>query len=105
MAGSTNSRPGKPEMDALKKQNGKLFSLESSDGFLIIMRSPTVNDMDIALKSRKNSKSEFALQTSILRTCAVYEDKGALNEDNRRLGFYSKVDDIIDIKEVTVKEL
>jgi hypothetical protein len=89
-----------------KNQHKKIFefSVENDSKFLII-RKPSMNDLERAQASDKKNAKAFNFHRSIISNCKLFCDEGVIDNDENLLAICTKLDEIIEIAEASVKEL
>lgn len=87
-----------------KEKHGELFQLEA-EGKIIVLREPNTADIERALAADPKGKKAFNFNRSLIENCKLYEDAGARDDDKRLRQFFNALDQIIELKEASVKKL
>lgn len=98
------SRPSAAEIKEWKKKHGELYQFEV-EGKIVILREPTLTDLERATSADPKKKKPFNFHRSILANCKMYEDDGFSNDEKALMALFQEMDSVIEIKEATVKKL
>ncbi len=92
----------KAEIDAFKTQYGSVFLIEVEDK-KCFLHTPTRIILDAASAASGKASSKF--NEVILKGCWLAGDKEIVNDDAYFLSASTKLDDIIEFKEASLKKL
>ena len=97
-------QPTKEQIAAWKEKHGDIFQLTSEDGLAsCIMRKPTRHELSYATKMSKINPMAF--NDCIVKSCWLDGDDVMRTDDGYYLGICAKLETIIQIKEVEIKNL
>lgn len=99
-----SKRPTKEQIAAWKKEHGAVYQIDV-DGKILILRQPTIQDLERAMAADPKRKKPFNFNRSIHTNCRLYEDPGFSSDDQVLLSAYAEFDQIIEMREAELKKL
>jgi hypothetical protein len=96
--------PGKSAIDKLKEKYGKVFHISTEGGERnCLIRKPTFVDIQRATASEKKKAGTF--NQSILENCWLEGDSEIKTNDDYLFQVLAEMENVIQIREATTKEL
>ncbi len=100
--------PSEEEIAKFKLQHGEIFDLTTKHKgkeYILVIRKPTIRDIERADASKKSSGKTYDWHKSILNNCKLAITEAGMSTDEVLMGWARAIDDTMDIAEVTVKKL
>lgn len=98
-------RPNEAAIEELKAKHGPLSEIEV-DGYIAIVRRPKTFDLERAYKvSEKPGAKKLDFNRNIVSNIVVYIDDDFRKEDGRDQALLSSVNDVVELKQATIKKL
>lgn len=89
-----------------KKEHGQLHVLTTEDGYEAVVREPKLIDLEMAMdRSKKAGAKALDFNRVLFRRCALWQQAGLMEDDDRQLAIYTAIGGVAEIKEATVKKL
>lgn len=99
------TEPSEDQMKAWKEKHGTIYTLELENGTgKMVIRKPKIQDLERATASDPQKKKPFNFNRSIITNCKLYETPGLMDNDDNIQEIYAMLDEVIEIRQGTVKK-
>lgn len=98
------TEPTKEQRAEWKSKFGTTYDLILQSGDMMVIRKPRIPDLERASASDPGKKKPFNYNRSIITNCKLWETPGLMDNDDNVQEIYALLDEVIEIKQGTVKK-